>query len=46
MMADAIPNAGSTTMYTSGCPKIQKRCCQRSGSPPFAASKKWKPKVL
>ncbi len=21
-------------MYTSGCPKIQNRCCQSSGSPP------------
>jgi hypothetical protein len=27
-------------MYTSGCPKIQNRCCQRMASPPFAGSKK------
>ncbi len=31
-------------MYTSGCPKIQKRCCQRSGSPPPDGTKKWVPK--
>ena len=43
MIDVAIPNAGSTMMYTSGWPKIQNRCCQSSGSPPCATSKKWKP---
>ena len=32
-------------MYTSGWPKIQKRCCQRRGSPPPAGSKKCQSKV-
>ena len=26
-------------MWTSGWPKIQNKCCQRSGSPPRAGSK-------
>jgi hypothetical protein len=30
--------AGSSMMYTSGCPKIQNRCCHSSGLPPAAAS--------
>ena len=34
-----IPNAGRIRMYTSGCPKNQKRCCQMTGSPPFAGLK-------
>src|SRR2546430_14931633 len=29
-----MPIAGRIRMYTSGWPKYQKRCCQRSGSPP------------
>ena len=32
-------------MYTSGCPKNQKRCWYRTGSPPPAASKKVVPKL-
>ena len=31
-------------MYTSGCPKIQNRCCQSIGSPPPDGTKKWVPK--
>ena len=30
----AIPNAGITSTYTSGCARNQKRCCQSSGLPP------------
>ena len=32
--SDTMPNAGKTRMYTSGWPKIQKRCCHITGSPP------------
>ena len=31
-------------MYTSGCPKIQNRCCHSSGSAPAAGSKNGAPK--
>ena len=31
-------------MYTSGCPKSQNRCCQSTGSPPAAGTKKFAPK--
>ena len=31
-------------MYTSGCPKNQKRCCHRIGWPPAAGSKMWAPR--
>ena len=34
MISVAMPNAGTIRMYTSGCPKNQKRCCQRSVEPP------------
>ena len=40
-----IPNAGRIRMYTSGCPKTQKRCCQSIGSPPAAGTKKPVPKT-
>ena len=33
-------------MYTSGCPKNQKRCWKSTGSPPSAALKKAVPKFL
>ena len=33
-----IPMAGRSTTYTSGCPKNQKRCCQRMGSLPRSGS--------
>jgi len=42
--SEIIPNAGRIMMYTSGCPKNQKRCCQSIGSPPPVASKKSVPK--
>jgi hypothetical protein len=35
-----IPKPGRIRMYTSGCPKNQKRCWYRIGSPPPAGSKK------
>ena len=31
-------------MYTSGCPKIQKKCIQIAAEPPACVSKKWPPK--
>ena len=31
-------------MYTSGCPKIQNRCCHSSGSAPASTLKKVAPK--
>jgi hypothetical protein len=34
-----IPKPGIINMYTSGCPKNQKRCWYRIGSPPAAVSK-------
>ena len=37
---EMTPTAGTNMMYTSGCPNTQKMCCQSSGSPPCAASKK------
>jgi hypothetical protein len=45
MIEVAIPNAGNTMMYTSGCPKNQNRCCHKSGSPPWAGLKNWKPSL-
>ena len=35
-----MPKPGRIRMYTSGCPKNQKRCWYRIGSPPPAGSKK------
>ena len=32
-------------MYTSGWPKIQNRCCHRSGSAPAETWKNWAPKL-
>ena len=34
-----IPNDGRIRMYTSGCPKIQNRCCHSSGSAPALTEK-------
>ena len=39
-----MPIAGRTIAYTHGWPNIQNRCCQRSGWPPPATSKKCEPK--
>src|SRR5699024_5465984 len=33
MTSEKIPKAGIAKMYTSGCPKIQNKCCQNTGSP-------------
>jgi len=35
-----MPNPGKIKIYTSGCPKNQKRCWNSTGSPPPAGSKK------
>jgi hypothetical protein len=35
-----IPKPGIISIYTSGCPKNQKRCWYKIGSPPPATSKK------
>ena len=39
MISEMMPKLGRMMMYTSGCPKIQKRCCHRSGSAPASGSK-------
>ena len=41
MISETTPKNGSATMYTSGCPKNQNRCCHRIGEPPAVGSKKW-----
>ena len=41
--SETMPNAGTITTYTSGCPKNQNRCWNSSGSPP--ATKKLVPMV-
>src|SRR5581483_3841143 len=33
-IVEMMPNPGKIAMYTSGCPKNQKRCCHKSGDPP------------
>src|SRR3984893_6087450 len=43
-ISEMMPKAGSTMMYTSGCPKNQKMCSNITGSPPPAALKKLVPK--
>src|SRR5258708_40133490 len=44
MTSDITPNAGKTRIYTSGWPKIQKKCCHNTGEPPAWASKNFAPK--
>ena len=39
-----MPKLGKMRMYTSGCPKIQNRCCQSNGSAPASTLKNWAPK--
>jgi len=39
MMCEINPNPGRIKIYTSGCPKNQKRCWYKIGSPPPAGSK-------
>ena len=43
-ISEIMPMAGSMRMYTSGCPKIQNRCCQSIGLAPAAGTKKFAPK--
>jgi hypothetical protein len=43
MTSVTMPKNGSATMYTSGCPKNQNRCCHRIG-PPVAGSYTWAPR--
>lgn len=38
-MCEIAPNPGIIKIYTSGCPKNQKRCWYKIGSPPPAGSK-------
>src|ERR1700680_1239182 len=33
-IVETMPKPGRIAMYTSGCPKNQKRCCQSRGEPP------------
>ena len=32
---DVIPKAGSNTIYTSGCPRNQNKCSNKTGDPPW-----------
>ena len=40
-----MPKLGRMRMYTSGCPKIQNKCCHSSGSAPADTSKNVAPKL-
>ena len=44
MISEANAKPGSISTYTSGWPKIQKKCCQRTAEPPACVSKKWAPR--
>src|SRR5699024_1102910 len=33
MTSEKIPKAGIAKIYTSGCQKIQKKCCKNTGTP-------------
>src|SRR5258707_12447074 len=44
MTSDITRTAGKTRIYTSGWPKIQKKCCHNTGEPPAWASKNFAPK--
>src|SRR3954462_13207855 len=41
--SDKMANAGKIRIYTSGWPKIQKKCCQRTADPPAWVLKKLPP---
>ena len=43
IISDMTPKLGRIRTYTSGCPKIQNKCCQSSGSAPSATLKKFAP---
>jgi hypothetical protein len=34
IISEVIPNAGNNTIYTSGCPKNQNKCSNKTGDPP------------
>lgn len=40
VICEMIPNPGRIRIYTSGCPKNQNKCWNRTGSPPPMGSKK------
>jgi len=40
IMCDTSPNPGKIKIYTSGCPKNQNKCWNKTGSPPPDGSKK------
>lgn len=46
MIEEIKPNAGNIKIYTSGCPKNQKRCWKSKRSPPRKGSKKQELKCL
>ena len=46
IILETTPNDGRIKMYTSGCPKNQNMCWNKTGSPPPAALKKLVPKNL
>ena len=43
MISVTTPKNGRAMMYTSGWPKNQNRCWNRTGEPPATGSKKWVP---
>src|SRR6266851_9328539 len=44
IISDINAKQGIIRTYTSGCPKIQKKCIQSEADPPACASKKWPPR--
>src|SRR5438445_6484042 len=45
IIEEIMASAGKKMMYTSGCPKNQKVCCQSRTSPPSAGLKRCVPMV-
>src|SRR5690554_8020631 len=37
-ISETIPMAGRITIYTSGCPRNQKKCSNNTGDPPWRCS--------
>ena len=44
MISEAQAKPGIIRIYTSGCPKIQKKCCHKRAEPPAWVSKKRAPR--
>src|SRR5580693_8130327 len=44
MISDMNAKQGMIRMYTSGWPKIQKKCIHSTAEPPACVSKKWEPR--